>query len=46
MTRCEIKGCNNESTIIYYGKEICGKCFGKHCEGKIDLKKIFKIGEK
>jgi hypothetical protein len=43
MANCEVKKCKNESDLIYYNHEICKECYGKHCDRKIDLKKIFEI---
>jgi hypothetical protein len=43
MDNCEIKKCRNQGDLNYLGHQVCEKCYGKHCDGKIDLKKIFNI---
>jgi len=45
QNKCSIKGCKNQSDIIYYGKPVCSKCFDKHCDNKINLKVKLNIKE-
>lgn len=42
---CEVPKCKRESIINYYGKDVCGSCWGKHCDdnNNFNLKEIFKI---
>lgn len=42
---CDIPKCKKDDEYVYYGKNICERCWYKHCDGKINLKKIFKIKE-
>ncbi len=43
MSKCEVPKCKDKAEITYYGHDVCNKCHGKHCDKKIDLKKIFNI---
>lgn len=46
---CRVPRCRGKTDadgVVFYGKEVCDSCYTKHCEGKIDLKKLFKIKEK
>ena len=43
--KCAVKGCKNKFDLIYYKKPICSKCFEKHCDNKINLKKKLNIKE-
>lgn len=45
MIRCQVKGCRKESFVVYYGNDICINHWNKHCDEKINLKKVFKIKE-
>ena len=41
---CEIKNCRSKDIYIsYYGRDVCERCWIKHCDGKINLKNEFKI---
>jgi hypothetical protein len=43
--KCQVKFCRNSGDVIFYGFGVCWDCYKKYCEGKIDLKAIFKIVE-
>ena len=43
--QCEVKHCKNQSSLLYYGYEVCNKHWIQHCLGKINLKKQFGIEE-
>jgi len=45
MTKCECPYCREDADEIYYGHQVCDICFNKHCNGVIDLKKIFGVKE-
>ena len=32
---CEVKHCGREFEIIILGVKLCGRCYEKHCEGKV-----------
>jgi len=42
---CDVKGCRRETAFIYYNFAVCEKHWEAHCDGKINLKKIFNIPE-
>lgn len=45
MAICEIKFCQTEGYLRFYGHEVCGKHWGNHCSDadKLDLKIEFGI---
>ena len=43
LDKCDVRYCRNDATIIYYGKRVCDFCFGRHCDGKLDLKQEFGV---
>lgn len=44
---CDVKNCRSEDIeLLYYGHEVCLKCWLKDCQGKIDLKKSLGIVDK
>ncbi len=43
---CDVKNCRGVYEFIFYGHEICEKCWEKNCDGKINLKEMFGIFEK
>lgn len=43
IPKCKIKECKNKSTIRYYGKPLCGRCFDKYESWQ--LKEILNIKE-
>ena len=40
---CDVKGCRNPMSLIYYSHEICTACWTKHCSDTIDLKAVLNI---
>lgn len=44
--KCEIKNCRDEGSYTFYNHQVCENCWTKHCNDKINLKKIFNIGDK
>jgi len=41
---CDVPKCGSRDVhLIFYGKDVCEKCWVRHCEGKVDLKKKFGI---
>ena len=48
MSKCQVKYCRDESSVLYYGKEVCEKHWQKHCDDtkRFNLKKEFNIKEK
>jgi len=30
--------CRQETELIFYGMNVCDRCWTRHCEGNIDLK--------
>ena len=43
---CEIKGCYNESGLVYYKHQVCLKHFHAYCEDRFNLKCVFKVENK
>ena len=43
--KCEVPHCQKESFMTYYNKGVCPTHYKSHCDGKINLKEIFKIKE-
>ena len=41
--KCAVKGCKKRPTLIYYGYDVCSRCWKKHAKGTINLKKLFNI---
>lgn len=45
---CQVPRCRGKTDsdgVVFYNKDVCGNCYDKHCQGKINLKRIFKIKE-
>ena len=43
---CKVKGCKQEDVeVTYYGRDICMKCWNKHCDERktFNLKELFNI---
>lgn len=40
---CEVPKCKNIADLGYLGHQVCKNCYGKHCDNKINLKKIFNV---
>ena len=43
MTKCQVPHCRQSSDLLYKGRDICLKCWGRHCDKKIDLNIKLKI---
>jgi len=41
--RCGVKKCGAPAEYIFYGHGVCDKHWRYHCEGKLSLKKVFRI---
>lgn len=46
--KCEVKRCRQEASMIYYGHDVCEKCWTQHCndDEPWTLKQEFNIKEK
>jgi hypothetical protein len=40
---CAVPYCRDLLELHFYGKPVCNHHWVQHCEGKIDLKKMFNI---
>ena len=43
---CDVKHCKGESVMVYYNNyKVCERCWDRHCNDIINLKKEFNIKE-
>ena len=44
VNTCNVPGCRRKDIeLLYYGRQICSKCWDKHSNDEIDLKKVLRM---